>query len=153
MLDVAPVKIALAILLLTASCYAAERIDADYNFDGHQDYAILRERNGKQHYWDVYLFDPMTGKYVLHDQLSHLANPQPDAASKEIRCIYPGGHSGALFGREDYKWEGNRLVYVRSVAQTTLDLKDGKTHYVRLTFTLEDGKPIMQSVEAVTPDK
>jgi hypothetical protein len=145
-------KIALATLFLAASCYAAERIVADYNFDGHPDYATLRESNGKQHYWDVYLFDPATGKHVRHNQLSHLANPQPDVASKEVRCIYPGGHSGALFGREDYKWEGDHLVYVRSVAQTRLDLKDGKIHYIRITFTLgEDGKPTMQSAEAVTP--
>ena len=144
-------KIALTILLLAASCHAAERIDADYNFDGHKDYALLRESNGKQHYWDVYLFDPRSGKHILHEQLSHLPNPQPDTASMEIRCIYPGGHSGALFGREDYKWAGDHLVYVRSVTQTTVDLKDGKTHYVRITFTLrDDGKPIVESVKAVT---
>lgn len=144
-------RIAFACLLIATSLYAAEPEVKDYNFDCHDDYRVYRESNGKLHYYDIYLFDQSTGRYVLHDQLSHLYNPEPDADSKEIRCLFPGGHSGALFGRIDYRWEDNQLVYVRSVAQTNVDFKDGKVHYIRVTMILRDGAPGIESIEAVTP--
>ncbi len=143
--------ILLTILVISffAPCHAAERETGDYNFDGHEDYRVYRESNGKQHYYDFYLFDPRTKKYVHSKELSELPNPMFDVATKEIHCIWPCGHSGSLFGREDYMWEGTRLVLLRVVAQTDIDFKDGQTRYVRVTASIKDGKPFIDSIEPV----
>jgi hypothetical protein len=104
-------KSVLIIFLAVATsclCHAAERETGDYNFDGHEDYRVYRESDGKQHYYDFYLFDPRTRKYVFSKELSQLFNPQFDATTREIHCYSPGGHGGAIFRREDYRWHGKR---------------------------------------------
>ena len=134
--------------------YAADRETGDYNFDGHEDYREYRESNGKEHYYDFYLYNPLTKKYVYSDELSGLCNPSFDSSKKEIHCIWPGGHSGALYSEEDYKWQGKHLVLIRVITQTDVDFQDGKSHFVRVIATIEDGKPCIQSIEPViTPNE
>jgi hypothetical protein len=139
-------------LLLSAtqlSTYAAERERGDYNFDGHEDYRVYRESNGKQHYYDHFLYEPRTKKYVRSEALSALFNPQFDADTKEIRCIWPGGHSGKIFYREDYKWQGSRLALLRVIKQTDVEFGPGDFRYVRVTTTLKEGKPSIDSIEHI----
>ena len=143
--------ISLALLLLTAqvSIDAAERDRGDYNFDGHGDYRVYRESNGKQHYYDHFLYDPDTKKYVRSEALSALFNPQFDADIKEIHCIWPGGHSGKIFYREDYKWQGSRLALLRVIKQTDVEFGPGDFRFVRVTTTLKEGKPSIDAIEHV----
>jgi hypothetical protein len=144
----------LVLFTATASslCSAAERETGDYNFDGHQDYRVFRESDGRLHFYDFYLFDPRTKKYVLSKELSQLFNPQFDAATKEIHCFSPGGHGGAIFIREDYRWEDKRLVFVRVIQQTDISFEVGSYGYIRVTATLKDGKPVIESIEPITKE-
>ncbi|MDZ4287080.1 MAG: hypothetical protein U0984_03935 [Prosthecobacter sp.] len=133
----------------TGALRGGDRETGDYNFDGHNDYRVYRESNGKQHFYDHYLFDPRTKKFIRSALLSELINPQFIAATKEIHCIWPGGHSGKIFYREDYQWQGKRLAFLRVIRQDSVNYGDGSVRYVRVTTTLENGKPSIQSIEPI----
>jgi len=134
-------------LTMSASVFAEDKKEyADYNFDGHQDYRVLRESNGKQHYFDVFLFDGKTKQFVKNEALSHVFNPEPDAKTKEIRCRASGGHSGAIYIEEVYRWKGNGLELIHTVQQTNL-MVGGKIRYVRVTMEVVDGSPHVSKLE------
>lgn len=140
------------LLVLGTTASAAEKEYLDYNFDGVADYRIFRESNGKQHFYDIFLFNPKTKKYLKSVELSRLYNPSPDPETKEIHCRWPGGHSGAIFSDEVYQWKGNNLVYLRSVGQSNYTV-DGKMVYIRVTYSLEDGKPKLEKLEIFKPEE
>ena len=144
--------IAFLAMLIPSMALASEKEYFDYNFDGHDDYRIYRESDGKQHFYDIFLFDPASGKFIRSDQLSHLYNPSPDPKTKEIHCRWPGGHSGAIFSEEIYRWKDNRLEYIRSVGQSNYSI-DGKTFYIRTTLSLVDGRPSLQDLQIFKPEE
>ncbi len=145
LMEATPAVLVLAFLLSQA--IAAERETGDFNFDGHKDYRVLRESNGKMHFYDHYLFDPKTNKYAHCKELSSLFNPSFDPKIREIHCVWPGGHSGGIFYEEDFAWKNGKLVFLRSIKQDEVDFGDGQPRYVRVTATLEDGKPKIVSIE------
>lgn len=138
-------------MLVPNMLLAAEKEYFDYNFDGHNDYRIYRESNGKQHFYDIFLFDPRSGAFTQSDQLSHLYNPSPDPKNKEIHCRWPGGHSGAIFSDEIYRWKDGSLEYLRSVGQRNYTI-DGKIFYIRTTLCLQDGWPSLQDLQIFKPE-
>jgi hypothetical protein len=137
------------LLAIPLSTFAAEREIGDYNFDGHADYRLYRKSNGKQHYYDHYLYDPQTKQHAVSGALSALFNPQFEPDTKEIHCIWPGGHSGKIFYREDYRWRGSRLVLLRVIKQTNVEFAPRDFRYIRVTTTLKEGKPSIDSIEHV----
>lgn len=127
--------------------HAQERETGDFNFDGHQDYRVFRSSDGKRHFYDHFLFDPKTKKHMLSTELSSLFNPVFDSKTREIHCIWPGGHSGAIFYEEDYAWQNGKLTFLRTVRQTDVDFGDGRIRYVRVTSVLDEGKPKIETIE------
>lgn len=140
------------VMLIPSMVFASEKEYLDYNFDGHNDYRIYRESDGKRHFYDIFLFDPASDKYIQSDQLSRLCNPSPDPKAKEIHCRWPGGHSGAIFSEEIYRWKDNRLEYIRSVGQSNYSI-DGKIFYIRTTLSLVDDRPSLQDLQIFKPEE
>ena len=136
------------LLFLPGLLLAADKEYFDYNFDGHPDYRILRERNGRLAYYDIHLFLTESRTYVKNSALSELYNPVPNAESKEIECFWPGGHASMIYHLEIYHWEGQKLKLSRVVDQDYVN--DGaKGKYVRVTTSLREGKPRVDEIEIV----
>lgn len=140
-------------LILTFSplfLLGAEKQFFDYNFDGHDDYRIKRETDGRLVYYDVYLYSDLKKGYERHAGLSELYNPLPNKDKKEIECFWSGGHSGLIYSMEVYEWKGADLVIKHVVRQT--DIKVGESlHYIRVTSSVVDGKPRINDIEHINP--
>lgn len=122
----------------------------DFNFDGHMDYRVLTGPNARASEFDVFLFDPASGKHVKDKTLSGLIYPYPDPKTKRVLSIFTGGHSGALFTGSAYTWNGEKFEFAFSVRQEAVQV-DGKIHYIRVKAKLVDGKPFVFSVEPGNP--
>lgn len=139
-------------LILLSSALSAEIEKGDFNFDGHEDYRVLKKTDGNLRYYDHYIFSPSTGKHVLCTELSSLFNPRFDAKEQRIYCLYPNPSFPNLFLEDTYKWEGKKLAFQISVEQTAVSI-DGTTHYVRVSVTLVDGMPRVIGVTEAKVDK
>jgi hypothetical protein len=91
---------------------------ADYNFDGAADLAIQNGREGGYSgaSYDVYLYSPRAGKFVLNEKLSSLATA-PYLGMFEVdrkrRVIRTSQKSGCCMHQtEEFKYFGSRLVKV-----------------------------------------
>jgi hypothetical protein len=143
----------IAVILLSVSlCSAKEaREEYDFNFDGHADYRIKTLENGKADQYDVFIFNPETKSFTKDSVLSGTIKPRPDEKNKQVRCIWPGGHSGAIYNGTVYDWDGKGFKLAYSVRQTVLIINE-KSVYVCVKSKLEDGIPVIESIERVEPN-
>jgi len=133
------------------SLLGAEKEYFDFNFDGHDDYRIWRESDGRLAYYDIYLYSEEKKEFVKHEGLSKLYNPVPKKDEKEIECFWPGGHSGLIYTAEVYEWKEDHLRFKHLVSQFPNSHKE-VTLYVRLTTTVVDSKPRVDKVEYIDPE-
>ena len=85
----------------------------DMNFDGYLDLRLLYSTGATGNNWyATYLFNPNTGKFVYHKELSELCGITIDKKSKQI-ITYNRGGSCAEY-REYYKWVRNKLVLLKA---------------------------------------
>ena len=140
----------LALLLTAAVSQANPKQTFDFNFDGHEDYRVLTVSDSKSSLFDVFIFDPKSGKHVKDKVLSGTIYPTPDPKTEEIRCQFTGGHSGALFVADVYRWTGEKFEYVRNERQDSITIGD-QLHYVLAKSVIKDGKPLVVSIETAKP--
>ena len=143
-------KVLISILLLTTSIAMAQgkRETGDYNFDGNEDYRIYVMSNGKSIIWEYYIYNPDKKVHETNSSLVDLRNPTFDAKMKTISTFMPGGHSGMVYVKEQYKWQNNILIQTRVVRQDWLK----KTNtYIRVTADIENGKIRISDIEEVKP--
>lgn len=141
--------ISAAVLLAAPLCGAeGAREEYDFNFDGHADYRVKTFENGKADLYDVFIFDPSSKSFKKNSMLSGTISPVPDKEHKQVRCIWPGGHSGALYSGTVYDWDGNEFKLAYSVRQEVLPV-DGMLIYVRVKAKLENGIPVIESIERI----
>lgn len=120
----------------------------DYNFDGHKDYRIWRESDGRLAYYDIYLYSEDKKGFERHSGLSQLYNPSPDEEKKEIECFWPAGHASMIHSTEVYVWEGKSLKLSRVTSQDYV--KIGETwEYIRVTASIYEGKPRIEIIEYI----
>lgn len=143
------IRITIVFLLTCAQLRAEEgREEFDFNFDGHPDYRVKTLENGKADQYDVFLFNPGTKGFRKDRVLSGAVNPQPDTEKKQVRCIWPGGHSGAIFSGTVYQWNGKSFDLAYTIRQTHLTI-DGKPVYVCVKAKMQDGVPVIESIERI----
>lgn len=109
----------------------------DINFDGYADIKLLSWWGGtgnKGYNW--WLFNPKSGTFVYQQELSGLSNPVPNPKTKEITTYSKGGMAGMVYGQETYRFDGDRLVLMRSVEQNWVD---EKKHFVKVTRERKNG--------------
>jgi hypothetical protein len=86
----------------------------DFNFDGYPDLmmkaAIDREENSSYCIW---LFNPSSQRFVLSEELSSMANPTPDPATKTVVSHKNEDCAGGCYDEETYSWSNGQLVLVR----------------------------------------
>ena len=93
----------------------------DFNFDGHMDYRVRVVDNAKASAYDVFLFNPVTTKYDRDPVLRGVIYPEPDAKTREVHCIFNGGHSGALFTGEAYRWNAEAKKFTHAYTMRRSD--------------------------------
>jgi hypothetical protein len=146
-------RIAAAALLTASPCRAENAHEGyDFNFDGHADYCVKTLETGHADKYDVFLFDPANKSFKKYPVLSGTINPVPDKKQKQERCIWPGGHSGAIYSGTVYDWDGKGFSFAYSVHQSDLRF-DEKALYVRVKAKLEDGVPVIESIERIDPNR
>jgi len=126
----------------------AQPQEYDFNFDGHPDYRVMVMEDGRADLYDVFIFDPATGEFQRDELLSGTINPMPHPESKEVHCIFPGGHGGYIYNKEIYGWENGKAEFRATVRQSPMTI-EGKLLYVRVKAELMDGKPVIRSIELV----
>lgn len=146
-------KISALLILSSTLCHAqavknAPKEEHDFNFDGHPDYRVKVMENGKADRYDVYLYDPATKEYRKDAVLAFSINPMPDTEKKQVRCLWPGGHGGALFSATVYQWDGTQFKFSHTERQEAIDI-GGESIYVLTKAILKDGVPVISSVEYV----
>ena len=145
-------RIAAAVLLSAPLCSAENaREEYDFNYDGHADYRVKTLEDGKADEYDVFLFDPASKSFKKDPVISGTISPVPDKEHKQVRCIWPGGHGGAIYSGTVYDWDGNGFKLAYSVKQTDINV-DGKLIYVCVKAKLENGVPVI-SIERIQPQE
>ncbi len=142
--------IAASLLAGSLSSGQETREEYDFNFDGHPDFRSKTLEDGKADQYDVYLFNPETKSFERDPVLAGAINPKPDEEHKQVRCIFPGGHSGAIYNGTVFNWDGKSFKFAYSVRQTDITI-DGKIVYVCVKAKLENGAPVIQSIERIKP--
>ena len=141
------------LVLLTSSVLGASeenRIEYDFNFDGYMDYCVSRDDNSKGTEFDVFVFEPSTSTYLKNETLSGKVFPRPDKKAQEVRCIFYGGHSGALYSGEVYRWNGSEFEFSHFERQEYLKV-NGTSGYVRVKVVMDGETPVISSIESVDP--
>ncbi len=88
----------------------------DMNFDGYMDMQVLASSGKANAYYQAWLWDTATERFVLHEDLSALSSPSFDAATKTISSFT---HVSAVENYEEtYAFSGNKLVLLQAVKQT-----------------------------------
>ena len=86
----------------------------DVNFDGYRDFWVLREMGAKWGRYDVFVYEPKSGKFIkdnLSREVAALDNPEIDGASKIIVSSSTGPSEPYRAVR---KVQGGRLVVTDS---------------------------------------
>jgi hypothetical protein len=135
-------------MILPLFLFGSEKEFLDYNFDGTLDYRIWRESNGRLAYYDVYLFSKEKNVFEKHLGLSQLYNPIPNEKSKEIECIWPAGHSGMIYTKEIYVWDGEKVKLSRTQKQENVRIGK-KWEYIRVSASIFEGKPRVEKIEHI----
>jgi hypothetical protein len=115
----------------------------DLNFDGVLDLGIGPQRgtpNLTLQFWTV------DGKRAALDSLGEFTNLTADPKARELRTFEKGGHAGLENANKSYRWEGGKLVLVRSTAQTSAG--DGQ-RYLKTTQRLDQGRVVEEKREPV----
>lgn len=137
-------------LLSSASLHADTREVFDFNFDGHPDYRVMTHENGKADLFDVFIFDPQSKTHHKDATLSGTIYPTPDAKHKEVRCIWSGGHSGAIYTGTIFTWINGQATFSYTVKQTSISV-DGNIIYVRAKARVIDGVSQIFELKQVKP--
>lgn len=123
----------------------------DLNFDGRQDLMMLSWAGATGNTGSlVFLFDPKSGKFLHHKELSELPSIGVDPTTKTITSYNKGGHAGAMFTSETYRWEGARLVKIEEISQDEDEKEPGT--YVKITKALRQGALVEVKREKVRPE-
>ncbi len=139
------------LLFIPAVLFAApEKEFYDYNFDGHLDYRVVSVPNAKGTEFDVFLFDPSTSQFKKDEVLSGTVYPWPDPLLKQVISVWNGGHGGALFSGEVYKWNGETFDLQCTVKQECIQI-DGKYYYILVKSKVVDGKSRIMEIRQGDP--
>jgi uncharacterized protein YecT (DUF1311 family) len=118
----------------------------DFNFDGQDDFGIptgVQEDYPYAQAYDIYLFNPKTGRYVYNKDLSDVtAGPSDgffkvDAKSKRIISI-GSCRNGVCASDITYRLENNRLIAVRKHTEDSISDPHGRLQITE--ETLVNGK-------------
>lgn len=145
-----------AVLALGSPLLAAEEedhIQHDFNFDGHMDYSVLSFANAKGSTYDVFLYDPATKKHHKDKTLSGKIYPHPDPKTKLVKCVFNGGHAGAVYTSEAYRWNGKSFELAYLESQDYLRFSEKEARYVRSTAHVADGQVQPPKIQVVSPSK
>ena len=90
----------------------------DMNFDrmadfGLRDFAV----DGPNEPWKFWLWDVHQNKFVYHEMLSHLPNPEAGAKSKVVRSYVVDDRNNVT--TNIYAWRDGKLVLLESIRDTT----------------------------------
>ncbi len=97
--------------------------EVDANFDGFMDLEVFSHDGGAgpNNGNNYYLFDPKTGHFAYHKELSELTQTSISTADK---TIYSGWRDGCcIHGNETYKWVDGELTLVESYETRYIDEK------------------------------
>ncbi len=85
----------------------------DLNFDGYRDVGLLWNQGGSgnlcYYFW---IFNPATGRFVLNEALSEMANVEVDKKRRIVRS-----HEAHRFGYEEFRWRKGKLVRTKYVSE------------------------------------
>jgi len=90
----------------------------DANFDGHEDLFLRRSHCTGNCYYEFWLFDPRTHRFVHDPSLSALANPDVDTARREIVEFHHRGVAGADHRIARYRFVDGHLRKIWESEQT-----------------------------------
>lgn len=95
-------------------------LDQDYNFDGYNDLSsVVSNGQGMSavDYTNVYLYDPASKKFRIHQQISGMENVYPNPESKRIEqefCQFDEEGVEVVCQSFYHRWRGGYLVEVAS---------------------------------------
>ncbi|SCM81988.1 exported hypothetical protein [uncultured Sporomusa sp.] len=95
----------------------SERVVAeDMNFDGYLDFKIASSQGSANAYYSCWLWDPKSGNFVLHEELSRLVSP---AFNPDVKTVYSFTHISAADSEEaTYVWKDGRLWPVQIIERS-----------------------------------
>jgi hypothetical protein len=93
-------------------------IAIDINFDGYKDIRFC-SGSGYDTYsvnqtYDYYLYNPKTDRLEYNEEISMLINPTPFLKEQIVRSYTRNAFSGTDGTIEEYKWNKNKLVLLKS---------------------------------------
>jgi hypothetical protein len=111
----------------------------DLNFDGYQDIKVFRSAGNVEKFYDVYLFNPTTKKYVLSKDFSNVPCVEADQKTRQVLgvCFHASACENWI---ERYSVDRLNRLHLRSKEGTYCDPSTGNAFsYVDL---FKNGKRI-----------
>ncbi len=122
----------------------------DVNFDVYQDISLISSwgatGNTSYNYW---LFNPQSGQFEYHEQLSQLVSPYADPNTKTITSFWMGGRMGSIYEELTFRFEGNELKLIRQESQ---DWIEDNNHFLKVIKELRNGQLETISQEIVNEE-
>lgn len=84
--------------------------------------------------------------------MSGTIKPWPKEEHDVVECTWSGGHSGTLYTKEIYRWDGDEFRFVAAVRQECVQAGE-KMIYVRVRSELRDGRPVVTEVTRFERDE
>jgi len=88
----------------------------DFNFDGYNDFSVLRSRGNANYFRDFWLWDNSAQKFAFNEDLSKISMPTFDSETKIVSGYER--HNAAEFTATHYKYIDNILVCIRILEQS-----------------------------------
>ncbi len=107
-------------------------ITDDFNFDGHQDFAIYTGSSAKAPYYDHFVYRPADDTFTFQPELSLTANARFDAADKAVYTFHNGGSAGLEYTSDKFTWNGSSFVHISRVRQRYNDDLTFERSYYRI---------------------
>ncbi len=95
----------------------------DMNFDGFPDVRILFSQGIVNTYYDCWLWNPESGRFVKCDEMRELSNPVFDQTAKTIH-VYERG-SVVCYVEGELAWEKGELAWIAKTVQDEAENGDG----------------------------
>ncbi len=93
----------------------------DVNFDDMADIVVMVNQGTSNAYYEFFIWEDGEYVYAERDTAGYLANYQLMPEYGLVQCTGTSGMAGMLFQTDIYRWEGTKLVRVRSAVSDYLE--------------------------------
>jgi hypothetical protein len=127
----------------------------DLNFDDYLDLRFYSSPGSRNDYYDYWLFNPKTKKYIYNSKLSNIANLEVDTVKKQLNSLrYSGSNE---YDSEAYKYINNVPVVVEkenvyAVYEKSVN-ENIPNYFIKEIYKRKNGKLVLISKKRMSNDE